>query len=125
MMTNYLSNKLLNHTLRNVAFTSPATVYLALFTVIPDANAAGGTEVTGGSYARQALAFGAAVDGLMYNSTVLTFPAMPACSIVGAGIFDAASAGNLLFIGRFSYTGLIAAATDLSVQIGDVVEVLH
>ena len=50
-MSNYLENALVNAVLRNTSYTSPATVYLALYTSDPtDADA--GTEVSGTSYAR-------------------------------------------------------------------------
>ena len=45
--TDYLENKLLAHTFSNTAYTSPSTVYVALYTVAPTDSSAG-TEVTGG-----------------------------------------------------------------------------
>ena len=57
-MTDYLEGKLSDHTVRHVSYTSPTTVYLALFTSATD-DTGGGTECTGGSYARQAAAFSA------------------------------------------------------------------
>ena len=124
-MSNYLSEKLLSHTLRNIAYTPPATVYVALFTVIPDAANAGGTEVTGGSYARRPVAFLAPAAGTTYNSAVVTFSAMPASIVVGAALYDAISGGNLLFVGPYSYRRTVAAGTDLSVMVGDIVAVMH
>lgn len=99
--SDYLEDKLLNHTLRNVAFTAPATVYAALFTVTPS-DTGGGTEVTGGSYARTAITFGApSPSGTMSNSADVTFPTATADwgTVVAFGIFDASSAGNLLYWG--------------------------
>ena len=64
-MSNYLENALINATLRATTYTSPATVYVALFTTDPtDANS--GTEVTGGGYARTAVSFATASG--TYNS---------------------------------------------------------
>ena len=51
--TDFLEDKILNHVFRNVAYTAPATVYVGLFTTATT-DAGGGTEVTGGGYARQA-----------------------------------------------------------------------
>lgn len=124
-LSHYLANKLLDHTLRNVAYTSPSTVYLALFTTMPAADGTGGTEVTGGSYARQAITFGAAAAGVATNSTVETFSAMPAATVVGAGLFDALAAGNLLHLGRFSSAVVVPAAADYTVPIADVVAVMR
>ena len=55
----YLDNALLEAALRAVSYTSPATVYVALYTAAPGPTG-GGTEVSGGSYARTACTFGAA-----------------------------------------------------------------
>ncbi len=52
-MSNYLENALINATLRNTSYTSPTTVYVALYTSDPT-DADSGTECSGTSYARQA-----------------------------------------------------------------------
>jgi hypothetical protein len=98
--SNYLEGKLLEHTLRNVAYTSPAAVYAGLFTVTPD-DTGGGTEVTGGSYARVAVTFGAYASGAVTNSVLVDFGTASADwgTIVASAIFDAATVGNLLFYG--------------------------
>ena len=54
--TDYLENKLLAHTFSNTAYTSPGTVYVALYTVAPTDSSVG-TEVTGGGYVRQSASF--------------------------------------------------------------------
>ena len=51
-LSNYLENALINATLRNTSYTSPSTVYVGLFTTDPT-DAGSGTEVSGGSYARE------------------------------------------------------------------------
>lgn len=97
--SDYLENKILDHVLRNVAYTPPATVYAGLYTTGPT-DAGGGTEVSGNAYARKAIAFGAAAGGVTSNSGVITFDApTPAAwgTVSHIGIFDAASAGNLLY----------------------------
>ena len=70
----YLQNKIANHIYRATSFTSPATVYAALFTstaLLSDLNAGTLTnEVSGGSYARVAVTFGAPVAGVTQASTV-------------------------------------------------------
>ena len=53
-ISNYLENALLNATLRNTTYTSPATVYAALFTTDPTDDGSG-TECTGSGYARKAI----------------------------------------------------------------------
>lgn len=107
--SDYLENKQLDHTLRNTAYTSPTTVYAALFTVSPS-DGGGGTEVStsGTAYARQAITFGAASGGSISNSVAVNFPTATAsygAPVVAVGVFDASSGGNLL------YWSNVAAAT--------------
>ena len=72
-MSNYLENALINATLRNTSYTSPTTTYLALYTSDPT-DADTGTEITGGSYVRQAITFGAPSNGTSTNSAAVEFP---------------------------------------------------
>ena len=97
-MSNYLENALINATLRNTSYTSPTTTYLALYTSDPT-DADTGTEVSGGSYARQAITFGAPSNGVSTNSAAIEFPAASASwgTITHVGIRDASTSGNLLF----------------------------
>lgn len=95
--SDYLENALLNHVFRNTSLTSPTTTYLALYTVSPS-DAGGGTEVTGGGYARQAITFGAPSGGAISNTSQVAFTASGANfgTVVAVGIFDASTGGNLL-----------------------------
>ena len=54
-LSDYLENKLIDHVFRGQAYTAPLIIYVALYTSACT-DAAGGTEVTGGSYARPGLA---------------------------------------------------------------------
>ena len=97
-MSNHLENALINATLRATSYTSPATVYVALYTADPtDADA--GTEVTGGSYARTSVTFGAPSNGVSTNSADVTFPTCTASwgTVTPLGLRDASTAGNLLY----------------------------
>lgn len=97
-MSNYLENALLNAVLRGVAYTSPAKVYLALYTSDPT-DADTGTEVSGGGYARQEVTCGAPADGVCSNSAEIKFPAAsaPWGTVSHVGVRDAAEGGNLLY----------------------------
>lgn len=97
-MSNYLENALVNATLRNTTYTSPATVYVALFTTDPT-DAATGTEVTGGSYARTSVAFAAPSNGASASNADCTFPTCTSTwgTVSHIGIFDASTSGNLLY----------------------------
>lgn len=100
--SDFLENEILDHVFGAAAYTAPATLYIALFTAAPT-DAGGGTEVSGGSYARVAVTnnatnFPAASGGAKANGTEITFVTATASwgTVVAFGIFDAASAGNLL-----------------------------
>lgn len=114
--SNYLENALINAVLRNTSYTSPTTVYVGLFTNDPT-DADTGTEVTGGSYARTLVTFGAPSNGVSTNSADVTFPTATANwgEVTHVGIYDASSAGNLLF-----HTGLDTAKT---IDSGDIFKI--
>lgn len=97
-MSNYLENALINATLRNTSYTSPTTTYLALYTSDPT-DADTGTEISGGSYARQAITFGAPSNGVTTNSAAIEFPTATGSwgTITHVGIRDASTGGNLLY----------------------------
>jgi hypothetical protein len=97
-MSNYLENALINVTLRNTSYTSPTAVYVSLHTADPT-DAGTGTEVSGGSYVRQAATFGAPSNGVSTTTADITYPqATASYGTVGwIGIWDAVSTGNMLY----------------------------
>ena len=120
-MSNYLENALINATLRNTSYTSPTTVYVGLYTSDPtDANT--GTEVSGGSYARTAVTFGAPSDGVSTNSAAVEFPqATGTWGTVGwIGILDASTSGNLLYHTALDASKTIASGDIFKIAIGSL-----
>ena len=120
-LTDYLENKLLDHVLRNVAYTPPATVYVGLFTAAPG-ETGGGTEVSGGGYARQAVSFSAAANGQTSNSADITFPVATANwgTITHIALFDAATAGNMLWYGALSASKTIQTGDQFIIKAGNL-----
>lgn len=119
--SDYTENKLLDHLLGVAAFTSPATVYVALYTTDPtDADA--GVEVSGGGYARQAVTFSAAAAGATSNAAKVTFPTATASwgTLSHWGIRDAATAGNLLVHGAFTTAKVIDTDDTFEIAAGDL-----
>lgn len=114
--SNYLENKLLDHVLRNVSYTSPTTVYVGLFTSDPT-DAGSGTEVTGGSYARQVVSVTTASGGVVTSSADITFPQATANwgTVSHIGILDALTSGNLLM-----HTPLTTSKT---IDSGDILKI--
>lgn len=110
--SNYLENKVLDHVLGGSDYTRPGTVYVGLFRVTPS-DSGGGTEITGGSYARVTVTnnstnFPAAVSGSKSNGTAITFPQATADwaadpnTVLAFGVFDNLTSGNLLYWGPIS-----------------------
>jgi hypothetical protein len=120
-MSNYLENALINATLRNTSYTSPATVYVGLYTSDPtDANS--GTEVSGGSYARTAVTFGAPSDGVSTNSAAVEFPqATGSWGTIGwIGILDASTSGNLLYHSPLDVSKVISSGDIFKIAVGSL-----
>lgn len=115
--TDALEARLLDHLFKGAA--TPAlgalsTVYVGLHTAVPSDSAAG-TEVSGSSYARQAVAAAAwtRTAGSITNNAEVAFPAVTssAYTVVGFGIYDAVSSGNFLYWGD---------TTSTTMNVGDV-----
>lgn len=123
--SNYLENKLLDHTLRygTAPYTGASTIYLGLFTndsTNAAANLEAGTltdEVSGGSYARKAVTFAAASGGSSATNATVTFDAATANwgTITHVAVMDASTSGNVLFWG--------AVTTSKTIETGDTFQV--
>lgn len=123
-MTDFLENKLIDWLFRGQAIgitgasagagSGPTSLYVGLFTTNPT-DTGGGTEVSGGSYARVTVASSttnwagtqsagstaasSGTGGTTSNNGAITFPAPTANwgTVTGFGVFDASTSGNLLF----------------------------
>lgn len=115
-MSNYLENALINATLRATTFTAPAAVYVSLHTADPT-DAGTGTEVSGGSYARQSATFASPSNGASATNADITFPQATGNwgTVTHIGIWDALTTGNLLY-----HTQLDASKT---IDTGDVFKI--
>jgi hypothetical protein len=120
-MSNHLEDALINATLRNTAYTSPTTVYVGLFTSDPT-DAGSGTEVSGGSYARTAVTFGAPSNGVTTNSAAVEFPqATGNWGTVGwIGIHDAATSGNLMYHAALDTSKTIETGDIFKIAVGSL-----
>ena len=104
----------------NAMFVPSTTYYLALFTTDPGTTGASG-EVTGGSYARQAIAFGSASAGSQASTNAQNFTGMPveASGVPYFGLFTLASGGTYLGGGTTSgLSGAISAGSTVAFAIG-------
>jgi hypothetical protein len=120
--TDYLEDKILKHVFTNVAYTSPTTVYVGLFTVAPS-DTGGGTEVSGSGYARKSAAFTVSGTGtLATNSAAIEFDAATGSwgTIVAIAVFDALTTGNMLAFADLTTSKSIATGDVLRIPAGDL-----
>jgi len=120
-MSDYLETTLINHVLRGTSFSSPSSRYIALYTSDPmDANT--GTEVTGGSYARQTCTFAAPTNGVTSNAAIVSFPVATADwgTVTHFGIVSALTGGNLWFSGTLSGPQAVGTDTQLQFLVGQL-----
>ena len=124
--SDYLENKVLDHVLGGGDYTRPITVYVALYTVAPT-DAGGGTEVTGGSYARVAVTnnvtnWPAASAGAKSNGTEITFAEATASwgTVVAFAILDAATLGNFLYWATLTTSKAIGIGDTAKFAVGDL-----
>ena len=117
--SDYLENKLLDHSLGKAAYTMPTTVYVGLHTGSPLDDASGANEVStsGSAYVRKAAGWASASGGSSSTNVTITFDAATSNwgSISHIGIYDASSAGNLLFHG--------AVTTAKTIETGDTFQI--
>lgn len=119
--SNYLEDALINAVLRNSAYSSPATVYVALFTTAPGEDASG-TELSGNGYTRQSAAFTAPTSGATSNNADVSFTASGGNwgTVTHFALFDAASNGNMLFHGALGQSRDVLDGETLTIATGDL-----
>ena len=126
-ISNYLEAKILDHVLRNTAYTPASTVYLALHTTDPGEDGSG-AEVTGGSgpYSRKSITFAAAQSpaGTISMSAVthpsgIDFSGMPGCTVTHVALWDdtgaSGHAGNCLWSGALTSSRTVTAGDTLRI----------
>lgn len=114
--TDYLENALLDHVLRATTYSSPATIYVGLFTTMPVDDGTGGVEVSGGSYARRPVTFAAPSAGQTANNAIVQFPLATADwgTVLGVGLFDSLSGGHLLYYGTLTASKAVGLGDQIS-----------
>ena len=113
--SNYLETEVLDWAFSTGTATRPTSWYLALYTAAPS-DTGGGTEVSGGGYARQSVVF-TVTGNTASNNAAIEFPTATASygTVTHIGVFDASTAGNLL-----AYAAL---TTSKAIDTGDVFRV--
>lgn len=119
--TDYAENKILN-LMRNVAWAEfPA--YVALFTAAPN-DAGGGTEVSGGSYARQLVGLSEATGagGATSNSADIEFPVATDDwgTVTHCAIMDDSSGGNMIMHSALDASKTVNNGDTFKINAGDL-----
>lgn len=136
-MSDYLENKIIDWLFRGQTFTAPTGLHIGLLTATPS-DTGGGTEVSGNGYARQNLApsltnwagtqaaasttASTGTSGTTSNNAAINFPTPTASwgTVTAFGIYDAATAGNLLFYGTLNISKTINQGDTVSFPISSL-----
>ena len=121
--TDYLEDKILNHVFGGTAYTAPTTLYVGLHTSA-SSDAAAGTEVSGGAYARQTAAFTVSGTSPTEASTTaaIEFPVATTSwgTVTYAGVYDASTGGNLLAYAQLTDPADFVTPLPKTIDAGDV-----
>lgn len=118
--TNDLETRVLQWAFTTGSPTRPTAWYVGLFTAAPS-DTGGGTEVSGGSYARQTVAL--SVSGnLATNPAAVEWPTATADwgTITHVAVFDALSGGNMLVYAALTASKTIATGDVLRIPANDL-----
>ena len=119
-LTNTFETRVLEWLLTTGSATRPTTWYLGLFTGAPG-EAGGGTEVSGGSYVREAVVFTVSGDTATNNAAV-EWPVATANwgTITHVAIFDALTSGNMIAYAALSNSKTINTGDVLRIPASDL-----
>ena len=119
--SNFLETEILDHVFAGAAYTAPSTKYLALFTAVADGEAGSVTEVTGGGYVRQTVAFTTSGNTTSNNAAVeYTTATANYGTVTHVGVYDASSSGNLMAYAALSSNKTIETGDVFRVPSGDL-----
>jgi len=126
--SDYLENELLDHVFGKGAYSSPAPVWLGLWTVSLSDAATGSKsgEVSGGAYARisvPASKWNAASGGSISLASAVSFATATASwgTILAVGVLDASTGGNMLYWGNLSSGEQITSGDVYNFQAGTLI----
>ena len=112
------ANAILEASSGKTSYPNPTTpIKVALVTATGSASAAG-TEVTGGSYARQTVTFAAASAGAIASNVALTYTNMPAATVTGVDEFDSAGTPVRRWFGALTASKTTNAGDTLTIASG-------
>lgn len=124
--SDYVENQILDCYLNQTNITAPTNIYLGLFTTAPS-DSGGGTEVSGNGYSRVEITakFNAASGtggSLSSNADITGFTASGGNwgTVTSIGIFDASTAGNLLFYTALDSDAIVNDGDSFQISSGNL-----
>ena len=120
-LTDYMEDRIVNF-MRNVAITGHAAVYVALFTTAT-ADDGTGTEVSGGSYARELAGLSApSPAGVTTNAAIITFTTATANwgIVTHTALYDAISGGNMIMHSVLDASKTVNSGDIFKINTGDL-----
>ena len=100
--------------------TAPSGQLKVALVTANGSDGAAGTEVTGGSYARQNVTFSAASGGATSNTADLVWAAMPAATVVGVEVYDSAGTPVRWWHGALAASKTLQAGDELRIAAGEL-----
>lgn len=118
-LTNTAENKMLDALVGTASYSANTPIKLALVTAAGSDSAAG-TEVSGGSYARQTITFNSAASGSIDNASAVSFANMPTCTVVGIELWDSAGTPVRLAYGSLTSNKSLTSGDTLEFAAGSI-----
>ena len=118
-LTNTAENKMLDALVGTASYSANTPIKLALVTAAGSDSAAG-TEVSGGSYARQTITFNAASSGSIASAATVSFTNMPTSTVVGIELWDSAGTPVRLAYGSLTSNKSLTSGDTLEFAAGSI-----
>lgn len=118
-LTNTAENKMLDALVGTASYSADTPIKLALVTSNGN-DATAGTEVSGGSYARQTITFDPAASGSIASASTITFTNMPTCTVTGIELWDSAGTPVRLAYGSLTASKALTSGDTLEFTAGSI-----
>lgn len=119
-LPNGIENMVLDALVGTASFSAPTTPMKLALETVAGTDSAAGTEVVGGSYARQTVTFAAAASGSCATNAAVNFTTMPACTVVAVAIYDNAGSPVRYWYGALSASKTVGAGDTFQIPSGQL-----
>ncbi len=122
-LSDYAEEKILEHFFNAASpYTSPTSLYVALYTTPPEDTGLSAVEVSAGGYARQALSLGSYASRQLVSNASMTWAATANWgTITHFAILDASTGGNILAGGPLQPNPTILSGQSYTLAVGEVI----